>query len=169
MPARNQPWVRDIVNRKTHILWHQTSRQCALSILETGYIHGAYLGRKSGEAFPHFIYEGWPTGQNWLPYGDEITLIFQSSLPARYKGEGELIPEKGYLEVYSSCLSPERPWQCSIHPDSEPLKFIGCKHWRPNTSWHDWFPIGRSLDKKLNDETLRAAREKRKISGAFWV
>lgn len=169
MPARNQPWVRDIIRQKSHILRHVTSRENALSILKSKTIHGAYRSNKNGEGFPHFIYDGWNAGLNYLPHGNEVTLFFQSNLPARYRGEGNKLPEAGFLEIYSLISNPHRPWQCSIHPESEPLIFISAENWEPNTKWHDGFPIGRSLDAKLKIETYKASKEKRKIRANFWM
>lgn len=164
MPARNKSWVTEIINRKKHTLLHLTSRECALSILKQRRIHGKPLGFL--EDFAHFTYKGWPTKTNILPNNGEVTLLFTTDLPARYRGQGNMFPEKGFLEIYS-LVGNNSPWQCCIHPDSEPLTFCGITNWEPNLSWSDRIPFCKSLDKNLFDESRRAFKERRKIRASL--
>lgn len=160
--VKTQPWLQQIVARTEHVLLHQTDRERALSILRSGRLHGDIRwSGTSTEAYPHFTYEGWPLNRNKLPVRNEVILAFDCCLPARYRGEGPNVPEPGFLEVYAIGVDP---WQCSLHPENPPLRFIEAREWVPRTAWHDWFPWGRTLDAQLSREITNAKKEKRLIA-----
>ncbi len=109
----------EIEGAERHSLIHLTSWERAVCILEQGRIHGSPGFRASStEAYPHFLMAGWHN-VNWLPVPHEVTLYFRCRLPARHRGEGNLVPEPGWLEVFSI---QGTPWQCSLHPDSPALE-----------------------------------------------
>ena len=157
-----QKWLQQILEETNHVLLHQTDRERALAILRSGRLHGdTRWGGTSTEVYPHFTYEGWPLNRNELPVSNEITLVFDCGLPARYRGQGPDVPEPGFLEIYAIGVDP---WQCSLHPESPPLKFIDARGWKPRTAWHDWFPWGRTLDAQLSREIRNAREETRPIA-----
>lgn len=152
MPLTEPTWMKPIKAQKNHVLLHDTSLENAIGILTSLQIFGSGgFDHCSTEAYPHFICEGWSRGGNWLPVNAEVSMVFGCNLPARWRGEGNDIPEPGWLEVYS--IQGE-PWQCSIHPDSPPLSFLGVRNCTLRQTWHDFFPVGRSLQGRL----LRAAK-----------
>ena len=158
------PWFRDTLIQNRHVLLHRTDCDRALSILRSGSIRGCdFYTSAATEAYPHFVHALWPSVYNRLDVADEITLMFSCELPARYRGEGNNLPESGWLEIYSRGVDP---WQCCIHPKSSPLTFVGASDWVPQLQWHDRFPFRRSLDAKLNAEIEQASREERLISAA---
>lgn len=160
-----QSWLQQILARTAHVLLHQTDRECALSILQSGRIHGrTCFDETNTEAYPHFLYEGWPLNRNNLSVRNEITLVFECDLPARYRGLGPDVPEPGFLEIYTVGTEP---WQCCIHPESSPLSFIDAREWEGCTAWHDWFPLGQTLDARLNREVEKAKNEQRAISASI--
>lgn len=162
---RSQPWFKQMEQQRAHVLLHRTDCQRAFSILNARRIHGcAWSSPDATEAYPHFVNEDWPPIYNRLDVRWEITLRFLCSLPARYRGEGPLVPEEGWLEVYARGVDP---WQCCLHPDSPPLLFLGVTDWTPKLAWHDFCPIGRTEDSTLHREVERACNVRREIFAAF--
>jgi hypothetical protein len=110
-----------------HRLVHWTNWERALAILEQRSIRGLGTPPLNLESFPHLLIEGW-RNVNELPVTPQVALHFRCRLPARHRGEGTLLPEPGWLEVYSI---QGTPWQCSVHPESDPLKLVGLQPAKP--------------------------------------
>jgi len=169
--TREPQWFAEIGQRSRHRLLHDTSFDRALSILCKRQIHGVPGWYSSHEGFPHFIYEGW-NQENNLPTVREIRLEFEVERPARFRGEGTDLPRPGYVEVYQNLLGD--PWQCSLHPEGNPLRFIGSDPsgseikkdlpslWTLN-AWSGRLPMLRRLSRHLVD----AETEEREIQPAL--
>lgn len=112
---------------RCHRLIHWTDWDRALAILEQRTIRGLGGPPFNLESFPHFVIEGW-CNENGFPVTPQVALHFRCRLPARHRGEGVLLPEPGWLEVYSI---QGTPWQCSVHPESAPLELVGLQPAKP--------------------------------------
>lgn len=125
MSSKEPDWVADIAKNNRHRLFHDTSFERTLGILKTREIFGGYGQGRIHESYAHFCYEGW-YNFNYLPIRGEhgrIRLFFEVSVPVRYRGQGNQIPEPGWLELYATLA--DTPWQCCLHPESGSLTFVG--------------------------------------------
>lgn len=107
------------------ILHHVTSASCASAIIRSGTIFGSNMGEQSHEAYPHFFYDELPRCDIDIPVEPEIDLAFECNL-SKEKCTYEP-PEPGYLNMHFTDQAYTQCWQCTLHPGSDPLTFIGYK------------------------------------------
>lgn len=142
-----------------HRLIHWTCWERAVCILEQGRIHGCTWSPPSSlEAYPHFLLEGW-RDVNHLDVSRDVALHFDCRLPARHRGEGTDVPESGWLEVYSI---QGTPWQCSLHPDSPPLKLVDVAPVEPSVRKQWMLSKDGRKEKRFNNRLMRALAQRQK-------